>query len=131
MMLPLDLQEQNADTRIEIELAARLGRGDETPEWLAEVLEAHEVDPEAGILVEFDAVFEEGRTFSYGTWLTRSGQFWAFEVRVARDPGAEPEVEVFENITALTSTAAYMQGVGKSFGAIALEVLAEMLPAAR
>ena len=125
-----ELQQQNADTRIEILLAARLGRGDPAPEWLVEMLEAHEVDPGDGILVEFDEVREEGVTFRYGTWLTRSREFWAFEIRVD-DDGGEPDIQVFENITAVTSTAGYMPGVGKPFGALALEVLAELLTATR
>ena len=123
-----ELQEQNADTRVEIVLAARLGQGDEAPAWLDGMLEEHELDPEAGILVEYDEIVDDEGTFSYGTWLTRSRQFWAFEVRAPRADDAGAVTEVFENITDVTSTAPYMQGVGKSFGALALEVLAEVLP---
>lgn len=116
--------------RIEILLAARLGRGDPPPEWLVGMLEEHEVDPGAGILVEFDEVREEGATFRYGTWLTCAREFWAFEIRID-DDGGRTDIQVFENITAVTSTAAYIPGVGKSFGALALEVLAELMAATR
>ena len=119
-------EDKEAHRRAEIERAARIGRGEDRPDWLDDVLESHDLDPEGGILVEYDTVDDQGRQLCHGTWLTRSRGFWSFEVWVA--PGAKPQVEVFEDITALTSTAGHYPGLGKSFGALALEILDEMLP---
>ena len=119
-------EDKEAARRAEIERAAGLGLGDERPEWLDDVLESRGLDPEGGILVEYDTVEDEDRTLCHGTWLTRSRQFWSFEVWVA--PGAKPRVEIFEDVTALTSTAGHYPGLGKSFGALALEILDQLLP---
>ena len=123
------LEGKEAARRAEIERAAQLGRGDDRPEWLAGLLASHDLDPEGGILVEYDTVDDQGRQLCHGTWLTRSRQFWSFEVWVA--PGAKPQVEIFEDVTSLTSTADHYPGLGKSFGALALETLEQLLPAKR
>ena len=121
------LDDKEATRRAEIERAAQLGRGDDRPEWLGGLLASHGLDPQAGILVEYDTVEDQGRELCHGTWLTRSRRFWSFEVWVA--PGAKPQVEIFEDVTALTSTAGHYPGLGKSFGALALETLEQLLPA--
>lgn len=109
-----------------IERAASFGR-EERPAWLTGLLASHDLDPDDGILVEYDTVDDQGRQLCHGTWLTRSRHFWSFEVWVA--PGAKPHVEIFEDVTALTSTAGHYPGLGKSFGALALEALEQFLPA--
>lgn len=126
---PPPVEDKNVATRAAIERAARMAQGDDRPDWLDHLLESHDLDPQAGILVEYDTVDDQGQTLCHGTWLTKSRKFWAFEVWVS--PGAEPRVEVFEDITAVTSTADHYPGLGKSFGALALEALEQFLPALR
>lgn len=121
------MEPKEVATRAAIERAADLATGDERPDWLDDLLESHDLDPEAGILVEYDSVDDQGQTLCHGTWLTRARTFWSFEVWLA--PGAKPRVEVFEDITAATSTAAHYPGLGKSFGALALEMLDQISPA--
>ena len=111
----------------EIERIARMSQGDDRPHWLDDVLQSYDLDPEAGILVEYDEVEDQGATLCHGTWLTTSREFWSFEVWV-REDGSEPRVEVVENITTMTSLATDIPGIGKSFGAVALDVLGTVLP---
>ena len=99
--------------------------GDDRPVWLDDVVESHDLDPESGILIEYEEVEDEGATLCHGTWLTASREFWSFEVWLRNDAGA-PRVEVFENITNLTSTATNLPGIGKTFGALAIEVLTRL-----
>lgn len=123
------LEDKEATRRAEIERAAQLGLGDDRPDWLDDLLESQDLDPVGGILVEYETVHDQGRQLCHGTWLTRSRRFWSFEVWVS--PGADRQVEIFEDVTALTSTAGHYPGLGKSFGALALEVLDELLPPPR
>ena len=127
MSPPPTVEDNESTRRTAIERAARLGGSDERPDWLDDLLESHKLDPEDGILVEYETVDDQGQTLCHGTWLTRSRTFWSFEVWVA--PGTKPRIEVFEDITAATSTAAHYPGLGKSFGALAVEMLDQLLPA--
>ena len=125
-----DLLDKNAATRAEIERVAAIGRGDARTDWLDEVLASRDLDPRSGILIEFEEVADQGATLCYGTWLAATRTFWAFEVWLDDEGDGEPRVEAFEDIPAMTSTVQH-PGIGKSFGAIALEVLADAFPEGR
>ena len=122
------VEDKEAARRAAIERAASFGR-EQRPAWLTDLLASHDLDPDDGILVEYDTVDDQGAQLCHGTWLARSRSFWSFEVWVS--PDAKPRVEVFEDVTALTSTADHYPGLGKSFGALALEILEELLPEPR
>ncbi len=83
----------------------------------------HQLDPKSGVLVQFAQVTEQDGEWFSGLWLNASKQFWCFEVLIARTANAVPEIERFENVTHETPVLIHVPGTGKSFGAIAIEVL--------
>ena len=125
MALKLNVQEQNAAARLEIVTAASLG-----PHltWLGDVLTSRGIDPKGGILAEYGELPNQGGRWCTGTWLTTSREFWRFAVLVPpQQIGGLIEIETFENVTSSISTSSQERGTGKSFGALAIEVLGEVL----
>ena len=122
----LDAQQQNANTRSLIaECALRDVRRDPALSWLPGVLRKQGLDPTNGILAAYaEMPGQDGRRCA-GTWLTASRSFWQFNVLVPAAGSDAPTIERFEERS--VSIFAHERGIGKSFGALAIEVLDELL----
>ena len=119
-----DAQQQNAATRSQIaECALRDVRRDPALSWLPGVLRKQGIDPSDGILADYGETPGQDGRLCAGTWLTASRTFWEFKVLVP--VAGAPTVERFEERT--ISIFAHERGIGKSFGALAIEVLDELL----
>ena len=121
-----DAQQQNAATRSQIaECALRDVRRDPALAWLPGVLRKQGIDPTDGILAAYSEMAGEDGRHCSGTWLTAKRNFWEFNVLVPVAGSDAPTVERFEERS--ISIFAHERGIGKSFGALAIEVLDELL----
>lgn len=123
-----NVAQQNAATRDEI-LAATQSFLASPPrlQWLAPCLRSRGIDTDGGLLVQLCSCIEQFGDDYYATWLSDAGRFWELQVSVPRD-GGPIEVEAFEDVTDAIETSAHQRGTGKSFGRLALDVLAELRP---
>ena len=121
-----NVQQQNSATRSEIaHCARRVVNRDPGLSWLPAILAARRIDPSRGILAVYsETAGQDGRRCA-GTWLTTSREFWEFQVLIPAAANDPPVVERFEERS--VSVFAHQQGIGKSFGALAIEVLDEVL----
>jgi hypothetical protein len=121
-----NVQEQNADAKARIRAIAASFKGDAFGfPWLIELLQAQSMPVERGVLVSIADVPEQSGQQYSGTWLTREGRFFQFDVLVPQT-NAELEIEGWEDVTAQTIVSEHLPGTGKSFGFLALEVLREL-----
>ena len=121
-----DALKQNAVTRSQIaECALRDVRRDPALSWLPGILRKHGIDPSAGILAAYSETRGQDGRVCAGTWLTASRTFWEFKVLVPVAGSDGPTVERFEERS--ISIFAHERGIGKSFGALAIEVLDELV----
>ncbi len=133
MALQRNVQQQNAALKADIRRTLEIARRTPCPlPWLHPLLLSNGVDPASGILVELhDCPEQEGHGFQ-GLWLAGDKSFLEFEVMVrAMDPPAHCIVERFEDVTTSTVVAPGLKGKGRSFGALALELLDEVAGASR
>lgn len=100
-------------------------RRDPALSWLSGVLRKQGIDPSDGILAAYSEVPGQDGRLCAGTWLTASRVFWEFKVLVPVPGSDAPTVERFEERS--ISIFAHERGIGKSFGALAIEVLDELL----
>jgi hypothetical protein len=82
------------------------------------------MNPSKGILAAYSEKPDQGGRLCTGTWLTASREFWDFRVLV-HEAGNGPVVEFFDERS--VSVFAHERGIGRSFGALAIEVLDEVL----
>ena len=119
-----NVQQRNSAIRSDIaQCARRVVNGDPALSWLSVVLKARGIKPSTGILAAYSEKSSQGGRLCAGTWLTASREFWDFRILVP-DAG-KPVVELFEERS--VSIFAHERGIGRSFGALAIEVLDEVL----
>jgi hypothetical protein len=100
-------------------------------EWLRAALAARSLDPRDGILVDLRSVPDQGCWVHYGIWLTGSGRFHrfvvdeAFGARLLEASGRVEHVTI-QDVTEEICTDDSVAGVGKSFGAMALQLLSAL-----
>lgn len=124
MALQRSVQQQHAETLAEIRRVADLSAQGTLAPWLPTVLRDHDLSPEEGILVQLHEMPAQGGQLFQGLWLTQGERFWGFTVCVSRATGAVLEIEAFDDQTNETPADTHVRGVGKTFGRLALEVLA-------
>jgi len=128
MSLQRDVAQQNDDTRAVIERTAACAIDAHGPLlWLPRLLADQGQSIDDGILARLWSVPEQSGTFFEGIWLNRARAFWAFEVTVPYRAGNGLELDRFENVTPSIEVTAHQPGTGKSFGCLALEVMAARL----
>ena len=133
MALQRNVQQQNAALQADIRRTLEIARRTPCPlPWLHPLLRSNGVDPASGILVELhDCPEQEGHGFQ-GLWLAGDKTFLEFEVMVrSTDPAGQCLVERFEDVTPAVVVTPGLKGKGRSFGALALEVLDELAHARR
>jgi hypothetical protein len=128
MALKLSVQQQNELTRTSIRRVAQqfIDRSCRY-EWIRTLLTSNGLDYRAGILIQLCDVPSQDGDRCHCTWLTRAHEFFEFDVLLSRQTFEILEVEHFENVTDRTLVCAHLQGTGKSFGYIAIEVLGEFV----
>jgi len=100
-------------------------------DWLKALLVRHGLDAERGTLVELCSVPDQGCWVHYGIWLTSTQCFLRFVAdepygkRLLEGSGLLEHYEV-EDITATTSIAERVPGVGASFGWLALNAMSQL-----
>ena len=94
--------------------------------WLLRLLKDMGQDSANGIVVALQEAPDQGGIFYGGTWLNASREFWAFEVMVSDCRQNVLEVERMDNVTSEVVVTAHGKGTGKSFGWLAIEVLADI-----
>ncbi len=82
-----------------------------------------------GILVELSHMPVPDNCYS-GLWLTKTKQFWEFDVVVESGNNELLDVERFENISERMRVSTHLRGMGYSFAAVALEILNQLKAAA-
>lgn len=123
MALKANVQQQNAALRAEILAAARRGlRGE--PRWLSPLLSISGLDAAKGIVAKLETVPEQGGTYVSGIWVTPEHEFFRFEAFEGENSAPDPEP--LEDITSSVVVSNHLPGTGKSFGALAIEVLNEV-----
>src|SRR5258706_5138142 len=105
--------------------ARRMVDRDPALAWLPATIASRGINPSRGILAAYAEAPDRGGRLCSGTWLTATRDFWEFRVLVAAPGNDGPVVELFEERS--VSVFAHKQGIGKSFGALAIEVLGEVL----
>ena len=91
--------------------------------WLIELLAKHTLSKENGLLISCSSVPEQGGNQWMGTWLTTSKHFYEFNIMADYSIGVLIEVDSWEEVHPLVSE--HCKGTGKSFGYLALTLLAE------
>jgi hypothetical protein len=106
--------------RLPAERASRLG-------WLFPLLESNGVPVANGMLARLTEIHEQEGDEISGVWLTSGREFWEFTVIVSRVTGELIEIEDVSNVSGAVSISTQLPGIAKSFGALAIEVLAERI----
>ncbi|HKB59971.1 MAG TPA: hypothetical protein VKC56_08005 [Gallionellaceae bacterium] len=124
----LNVQEQNALTRREVLVFAQAYRAQETIYvWVRQALVESDINPEDGILVSASSVPCGGNEeMGYAQWLTSAGRFYDLEATLRLGSLALISIDSAVEVTDKISRSSHERGTGKSLGALALEVLAEM-----
>ena len=124
MAIRRNVQEQNDETRREIQRTAKAFRADTFRyAWLLSELVERGLHPTTGILAQLKCISEQQGDCYEGYWLSEDRKFYRFEVLVTRGPRVSSETEAWRDVTAEIVSKARQPGTGKSFGFIALEVL--------
>ena len=122
MSLQLNVQQQieirKAEIRRALPCAARL-------RWLVPVLASKGASVIGSGLVRLSETPDQGGSLVSGIWLSEDLEFWEFTALVSRSTGELLEVEEFLNATGSVEISQHLPGVGKSFGALAIEALLE------
>lgn len=119
-----NVQEQIKDTRESIKATAEFWRNNGLPDYVKSIFEQKNIKFNTSILLEYDR-FYPGMSSDFGILLTENQEFFKFEID---KDGDKIELISFENVTqeAQSKIEDKVKGIGKSFGLIAIEVLAEM-----
>jgi hypothetical protein len=126
MKKQLNFQQQNAETKAAIVVvASRYASQDPYTNWVAEALLKSGLSPSNSILVELSTTPDQGSECAYATWLTSEGRFYKVEAMIAYGTHGLLEIETFEHVSSEMPVSEHEPGIGKSFGALALEVLSE------
>jgi len=126
MSIKRNVQQQNAATKATISaIALAYACQPESVPWLSAALESHQLSSANGILVYLVEIPEQEGNIQAGVWLTANHEFFEFEAMVARDSHRLLRIEQFKNVTNTLSTSEHLRGVGRSFGALAIQVLTE------
>jgi hypothetical protein len=124
MSIQRNIEQQLAEIRANIEVATSLLPSEPAKfTWLTELLKIHGLSPAEGILVRLLQTPEQAGDLFAAVWLTKSMHFWSFVCLISRQSGELLEVEQAEEISHQFPVIRHQPGVGKSFGAVALEVL--------
>jgi hypothetical protein len=124
----LNVQEQNAFASEKIVQCAFAYRNRARHlVWVRQALLQESVDSEAGILAQASSVPCGGREeAAYATWVSADCRFFAIEATISLETHALISVDSFRDVTDCTTIDDHQKGQGKSFGYLALEVLAEL-----
>ena len=122
-----NVQQQNEATKRAIRELTDSFRGDPLRRaWLIVALQQASLAVDQGILAQVHQVAEQDGDLFKGYWLTTDQRFFTFEVLVPRRDEKPIIVEIWKDVTADMPINGYLPGLGKSFGYLALEVLAEI-----
>lgn len=122
----LNVQQQNAQTKSDIIKAMSAFNSAEIHVgWVVDMLSENKLDPNNGLLISLDFIPTQGGECAYATWLTASHRFFSIKALVSYGAYELLEIESFEDITDKIFISNHQRGTGKSFGALALEVLHE------
>jgi hypothetical protein len=124
-MAQRNLFQQNEATLAEIERASALATQEPCARWLLHVLGNQEMSAREGILVRLKSTPDQAADVYHGLWLTKDRRFKEFAVAVSRVSDSV-EIERFQDITDDVVVSKHVPGTGKTFGYIALEVLAKL-----
>jgi uncharacterized membrane protein (DUF106 family) len=91
--------------------------------WLINLLSKYSLRPADGFLVSCSSVPEQGGTQWMGTWLTNDQRFIKFDAMADYKSSVILEVDGWGEYSPVVSE--HCKGTGKSFGYLALQLLAE------
>ena len=119
-----NVQQQNELMYLEIrEIAESFRNHSESYPWLITLLSKYSFLPTDGLLVSCSAVPEQGGNQWMGTWLTNDQRFIDFDIMADYKTEVLLEVDGWDEFSPVISE--HCKGTGKSFGYIALQLLAE------
>ena len=119
-----NVQQQNELMYLEIkEVAESFRNQPESYPWLIALLSKHSIHPNDGLLVSCSSVPEQCGNQWMGTWLTNDKRFIEFDVMADYKTDVLLEVDAWGEFT--TNLSVNCKGTGKSFGYLALQLLAE------
>jgi hypothetical protein len=124
-MAQRNVSQQNEATLTEIERTTALATQEPCARWLPRILGKHGMSARAGILVRLKSIPDQSADIYYGLWLTKDKRFQEFTVAVSR-VNDSIEVEHFKDITDVVVVSEHSPGIGKTFGYLALELLAKL-----
>lgn len=119
-----NVQEQIQEIKNNIKLEAEFWRNNDLPEYVNEIFKQKNIDTKSSIIIDYDR-FYPGMSSDFGILLTENNEFFRFEIDKNRD---NVELINWENLTKEDKFIKEngIKGIGKSFGAIAIEVLNEV-----
>ena len=119
-----NVQQQNELMYLEIkEVAESFRKQPESYPWLMTLLSKKSLSPTDGLLVSCSSVPEQGGNQWMGIWLTNGQEFIEFDVVADYKSGGLLEIDGWDVFSPAISE--HCKGTGKSFGYLALQLLAE------
>lgn len=118
--------QQNEATFAEIERTTALAIQEPFARWLPRVLDSRGMSARDGILARLKTTPDQTADICEVLWLSKDRRFVEFTVAVSR-VNDSVEVECCQDITDKVVISRHVPGTGKSFGFIALEVLAKLV----
>lgn len=122
----LNVQEQNAVTAYKIAQTASAWRNRSIPACLAEYAESQGVAWSETIVLKLEIDFP-GMPRLFGLLLTQTEHFIAFEIDTDITHRELQSVDRWEDVSAQQDYSVSKKGIGKGYGAIALEVRRQLL----
>ena len=123
-MVQRNVSQQNDATLAEIERAAAMGTQEPYARWLTHILSNQGMSACDGILVGIWCAPDQFADVYNGIWLTSDRRFKDFAIAVSRTNNSL-EIEHFHDITDDVAVSKHAKGTGKTFGYLALEMLAK------
>lgn len=118
------VQQQNELMYLEIkELAESFRNQQESYPWLLTLLSKYSLNPTDGLLVSCASVPEQDGNQWVGTWLTCNRRFISFDIMADYKTDVLLEVDGWDEFSPVINE--HCKGTGKSFGYLALQLLAE------
>lgn len=122
-----NVQQQNHDTWMAIrDRAISYRTNPQHNAWLKDVLIAHGLSSDEGILVSLRDFMDQLGMCYAGLWLSSDRRFFRFSVLFPRQSDQPMVIEDWRETTDEFPVNAHQPGTGKSFGFLAVKVLDEL-----
>ncbi|MFZ6721690.1 hypothetical protein [Undibacterium sp. Ji49W] len=129
----LNVQQQNALHKQNMANTVQAFRnrlpGQKQYRWVLELLDHARLHPAEGILLSYGSTpCGSNEAFAHVLWLSATARFYELNGIIDTDKSEILEIELVTDISGQTIVSAHLKGIGKSWGQLAIELLAEFFP---